>query len=837
MATDADNNSDDNSSTAQQQQHRKYPKKKKDKAKRRFAQEVHPQQQQQQKQKQQQPPPKMDDAMANFARMEAEQWKKKQKSKNKNGYNTDNDTDSSTMTVKDLMKKFAEEENIENSDKRNKNVKKTEFKEYSSAVLNGKKINMNGNKQQETPLKWTDAPSTTNYQQQKQRPYNSNSKKSTDPSKSMMRSNMSIDDLENVMLKRWGTNAKQWTAEPNEYDERDNNSNKDEGIFFRGKAVVDPWEEQVNKNNNINNQEIAEVKRDKKDKKVRTKNKKKSEFYDEDDEGFEFKKSKRRKNDYGDLVAPEPVGGSNGSMFSRQQQVAPPTRVTEKTTKSKRSSPATEDSKTKQTPTKPPRKRSAPKLDDNGNTMYLTLDRALEDAKMMNADTDEDGNAEEDTVEEIVTFPSLGITDPQLLKNLESLSMYTPLPVQTQAIPPALTGRDILLPTHTGSGKTLAFLLPIVQRILNNTDDKTRGVKAIILAPGRELASQIMAVTRETIQGTGLKAMMAIGGTPFQRTVTAIRKDKPDIVVATPGRLAELIVGQPGEKSGKLKLNSLTTLVLDEFDALLEYKPHREPTTATLDFIHSYMRSRNNYGDERQLQTFLCSATATDIPAATLNQYFLHPDKYATASTAVGADDKVVTASGMSKTVTHGVVHVPHQRLALETLRKVLHTEPAPEQILIFVENSRRVDIVVDKLAEMNIIAAPLHGGGGMGKSGGGANKNDRAEINKALRDGYVGIVVATELAARGIDAPLLTHVINLDLPTDASHYAHRAGRCGRGAGRPGVVINFTTTNKERKVPKNRFGDVLGVSMYTVEPRQGKMVILNEDKEEEVERI
>ena len=137
----------------------------------------------------------------------------------------------------------------------------------------------------------------------------------------------------------------------------------------------------------------------------------------------------------------------------------------------------------------------------------------------------------------------------------------------------------------------------------------------------------------------------------------------------------------------------------------------------------------------------------------------------------------------------------------------------------------------------MNIIAAPLHGGGGMGKSGGGANKNDRAEINKALRDGYVGIVVATELAARGIDAPLLTHVINLDLPTDASHYAHRAGRCGRGAGRPGVVINFTTTNKERKVPKNRFGDVLGVSMYTVEPRQGKMVILNEDKEEEVERI
>lgn len=100
--------------------------------------------------------------------------------------------------------------------------------------------------------------------------------------------------------------------------------------------------------------------------------------------------------------------------------------------------------------------------------------------------------------------------------------------------------------------------------------------------------------------------------------------------------------------------------------------------------------------------------------------------------------------------------------------------------------------------------------------------------MNRALREGYVGIVVATEMAARGIDAPYLTHVINLDLPTDASHYAHRAGRCGRG-GRPGVVVNFTTSPKERKVPQ-RFANSLGVELHTVDPQNGRLKIVDGEK-------
>lgn len=123
------------------------------------------------------------------------------------------------------------------------------------------------------------------------------------------------------------------------------------------------------------------------------------------------------------------------------------------------------------------------------------------------------------------------------------------------------------------------------------------------------------------------------------------------------------------------------------------------------------------------------------------------------------------------------------------------------------------------QLENMGIVAAPLCGGV---KS----EKVDRAEVAKALREGYVGIVVATEMAARGLDAPLLTHVINLDLPTDASHYAHRAGRCGRG-GRPGVVINLTTSPQERSVPK-KFADRLGIPLHTVEARGGRLHIVED---------
>ena len=200
-------------------------------------------------------------------------------------------------------------------------------------------------------------------------------------------------------------------------------------------------------------------------------------------------------------------------------------------------------------------------------------------------------------------------------------------------------------------------------------------------------------------------------------------------------------------RSGKLKIGSLRSLVLDEFDALLEYRPHRDPTRAIMQCV------KRRHGDS--LQSILCSATASDIEDSAKVRDFLRPG-YAHAMT--DPDDLLVTGvqegkgaathatrARVSRTVMHGAIHVPHKRLALDTVRKILHTEPTLQQILIFADTSRKVDIVVEKLGAMGIIAAPLHGGKG-------SDKMDRAEVSRALREGYVGIVVATELAARGLD-------------------------------------------------------------------------------------
>jgi len=143
--------------------------------------------------------------------------------------------------------------------------------------------------------------------------------------------------------------------------------------------------------------------------------------------------------------------------------------------------------------------------------------------------------------------------------------------------------------------------------------------------------------------------------------------------------------------------------------------------------------------------------------------------------------------------------------------------------VLIFVNDVRRVSIVVEKLADVGIIAAPLSGGEF-------SSKMDRRDVTKLFRDGKIGCVVATEMAARGIDAPDLTHVINLDLPTDASHYIHRSGRCGRG-GRPGVVVNIAAGGKEHGAV-DRFAETLKIPLYEVDLREGEMRIMDKQKKQ-----
>jgi superfamily II DNA/RNA helicase len=491
---------------------------------------------------------------------------------------------------------------------------------------------------------------------------------------------------------------------------------------------------------------------------------------------------------------------------------------------------------------------------DGVTPLFLTIQQAQRNFEKGHVDvhggeeqeTGSDGGADSDAFLSDAPMPAttswkdLGVNSQALLDNLRRMECHQPLTVQRTALeflltPPGVDGssseimKDLIIGTMTGSGKTLSFLVPLAERMIDSTEQQRSDLQnqqqVLIVAPGRELASQIVSVARDLLQGTGLTVQLAIGGTTYARNLEALRKRKPHFIVGTPGRLAELMVGRPGESKGRLaKIFKPQTLVLDEFDALLEYKPHREKALALLQVLKR----------DASLQTIVCSATASDMMAVAkpgessggpsrrtvIDEYLRpgyrvttgnSPDAFATAD--AGAN---VIGTHVSRTVIHGVVHVPHRRYALETLRRVLHTEPLPQQVLVFVQDARKVKIVVERLERNGIIAAPLSGDD---------DKTDRADVSRALREGYVGLVVASELAARGLDAPLLTHVINMDLPTDASHYAHRAGRCGRG-GRPGVVINFTTMPQERAVPR-KLADKLGIDMHTVEVRNGKLNIVD----------
>jgi superfamily II DNA/RNA helicase len=661
----------------------------------------------------------------------------------------------------------------------------------------------------------------------------------------MWRNSKSIEQLEDRLASRWGTDLNTWTAKDHDDDEEevwDDPSTKVKGDVpkFRARRVLDPWEKsegveatrpvvsgvssKLERRAQLNQQRLQKENRGK-----QTENST-MEYYDEEDVGYEPERTRSSKNDFvvDDLIAPKPAGGvgtfsrndNSGGFFFRKLSTESSISVDESTEKA--------DVKRKERQEKNP---AVSLLDENGKPLFLTLKQAEknfeESLRSLGVDPSDYYKETQYLTNRYVakdsqSWEDLGISSPILLRNLEKMGCGRPLAVQTNSCSSIIRGKDVLVGTYTGSGKTLAFLVPLVQKLLDESSSLDKSVQTIIVAPGRELASQIVSVARELLQGTEITCMLSIGGTTFSRNLEQIRKNKPAILVGTPGRLAELIVGRPGEKNGRLKISKVNSLVLDECDALLEYKAHRDPTTALV------QRLKQNQGDA--LQSVLCSATASDLVGSSKLQNYLRDD-YATAM--ADSNDVMVTsgigskATGegarVSRTVIHGVVHVPHRRFALDYLRKILHTDPIPQQILIFVENSRKVNIVVEKLEEMGIIAAPLHGGVG-------SEKTDRSEVSKALREGYVGIVVATELAARGLDAPLLTHVINMDLPTDASHYAHRAGRCGRG-GRPGVVINMTTNPQERKVPR-KFADSLSIEMWSVEPRNGKLAIVDESTQD-----
>lgn len=396
------------------------------------------------------------------------------------------------------------------------------------------------------------------------------------------------------MAKRWGT--MDFTGIPEGYEIAEMQSSTTE---WR-RPVLDPWDKQ---------ERDQAVEKGNDDDQKRKKNTSRTvlpqanivrEYYDEDDEGFEYITDDEDDEDddgankdigrgpdsflqVGHLIAPKPAGGrgmnrdvgGGGSYFfnpnaaaavvaassrSNHQKSAPPPKTEELPKHRKTESavppaipPAAEERKPRDRPA-----LSTPLVDESGSQRLFTVGEAIRcfqqtvDEGLL--DIVETSDAPIVGSRTAQTWPDLGVTSEVLLENLARMNCPTPLAVQEKTTPAILTGNDVCCGTYTGSGKTLAFLVPLVQRLLWDCENSgaNPGFAVLVVAPGRELASQIVSVARELLQGTGLTTQLAIGGTTFSRNVEQMRKRKPNIVVGTPGRIAELVVGKPGEKYVRL---------------------------------------------------------------------------------------------------------------------------------------------------------------------------------------------------------------------------------------------------------------------------------------------
>jgi ATP-dependent RNA helicase RhlE len=364
----------------------------------------------------------------------------------------------------------------------------------------------------------------------------------------------------------------------------------------------------------------------------------------------------------------------------------------------------------------------------------------------------------------LTKFTDLGLAEP-LLKALAAEGYETPTPIQAQAIPYILQGRDLLGAAQTGTGKTAAFSLPMLHRLLGKPRQMpVRAVRALILSPTRELAAQIEASVRTYARFTSVKSTVVFGGVPVGKQIRALG-EKIDILVATPGRLLDLV------DQRAVSLREIEFLVLDEADQMLD-----------LGFIHALRRIATLIPKERH--TLLFSATMPKPIRDIASAYLTDPVEVAVAPVAT-------TAEKIEQRVIFTEVH---EKPAL--LARTLNV-PELERAIVFTRTKHGADKVVRQLDQAGIGAAAIHGN---------KSQSQRERALGAFRDGSLRILVATDIAARGIDVDGISHVVNFDLPNVPETYVHRIGRTAR-AGATGIAIAFCT-------PEER-GDLAAIEKLT----------------------
>ncbi|HWI52909.1 MAG TPA: DEAD/DEAH box helicase [Symbiobacteriaceae bacterium] len=342
-------------------------------------------------------------------------------------------------------------------------------------------------------------------------------------------------------------------------------------------------------------------------------------------------------------------------------------------------------------------------------------------------------------------FAQLGIRQ-SLVETLQRSGIKEPTPVQAQTIPLLLQGKDVIAQAHTGTGKTLAFLLPILERV----DPNLPAVQALILTPTRELAIQITAEAKKLAPLVGINVLATYGGQDVESQIKKLR-GATQVVIATPGRLLDHL------GRGTVQLDQVSMLVLDEADQMLH-----------MGFLPDVERVIEQAAKERC--TMLFSATIPDQIRAIARRYMRNPAQ-------IQVQGKQITLEEIQQIMVETT-----DRAKLDALCEKM-TEFNPYLALIFCRTKLRADHLLDNLTMRGFNADVLHGDLSQAK---------REQVMKKFRDAKIQFLVATDVAARGIDVEGVTHVFNYDIPHDVESYIHRIGRTGR-AGEKGVAVTFVT--------------------------------------------
>ena len=353
-------------------------------------------------------------------------------------------------------------------------------------------------------------------------------------------------------------------------------------------------------------------------------------------------------------------------------------------------------------------------------------------------------------------FAALGL-DARIVDALAALGYEEPTPVQREAIPPLLAGRDVLGQAATGTGKTAAFALPLLHLVTPDADPRTR-TAALILVPTRELAMQVAEAVHKYGKSLGVCAVPIYGGASMEAQLRSLKRGV-DVVVATPGRALDHI------RRKTLRLDAVKIVVLDEADEMLD-----------MGFAEDLEAILENTPAERQ--TALFSATLPPRIAEIANKHLREPVR-------VRIDREIVPAGSAPR--VRQVAYIVGRAHKIATLGRVLDVEN-PTSAIVFCRTRTEVDELTESLNGRGYRAEALHGG---------LSQEQRDRVMKKFRANTVDLLIATDVAARGLDVQHVSHVVNYDVPSAAEAYVHRIGRTGR-AGREGVAITLAEPREHR---------------------------------------